>query len=58
MHRNAITWTFDWLDWFSLIIIITDFINSLLELPPEKEHVAISLIEVFSMAGCLLPLFC
>jgi hypothetical protein len=35
--RNAVTWTYYWLDWFSLIIIITDFINSLLQRHQEKE---------------------
>jgi hypothetical protein len=35
--RIAVTWTCDWLDWFSLIIIKIVISNSLLHHHPKKE---------------------
>ncbi len=41
MPQNVLTWTCDWLDWFSIIIIFTDLINSLLQRYPEIEWVPV-----------------
>ncbi len=40
---NAVTWTCDWLEWFTLLIIITNINNSLLQHHLEKDWVALSL---------------
>jgi hypothetical protein len=53
---NAVTWTCDWLNWFSLIIIFPDFIIFPLQCYLELEWVAFSYQWYFSLAGCLLAL--